>query len=89
MTYPDAAEEREMDARFEAHQDRLAEEQDQRDRAGFEVGDRVKVGNGKTEWVIDSFSHAPAGGETLAHLEPFLGYTSTTVTVDRLRAVTA
>ena len=87
MTYLDAREERDMDARFDAHQDRIADAQEQRDRLGFEVGDHVLVGNGKTEWVIASFSTAPAGGETLVHLEPFLGYSNTTVTVDRLKAV--
>lgn len=84
----DARAERDVDARFEAHQDKLAAEADDRDQHGFEVGDHVLVGNGKTEWVIESFSVA-ADGETLAHLRPFLGYSGTTVTVDRLRAVTA
>lgn len=85
----DYAEERDMDARFEAHQDRLAEERDQQDRLGFDVGDHVTVGRGRTEWIIESFSVAPAGGETLVHLQPVNGYTGTTVTVDRLQAVTA
>jgi hypothetical protein len=83
----DALEERAMDARFDAHQDRLADEQDQRDQLGFDVADLVTVGNGKTQWVIESFSTAAADGTTLAHLQPTTGYTGTTVTIDRLRAV--
>lgn len=85
----DAREEQAMDARFEAHQDRIADDQDARGRLGFDVGDHVTVGNGKTEWVIESFTTAAADGDTLVHLQPFLGYSGTTVSVDRLRAVTA
>lgn len=85
----DALEEARMDAEFEAHQDRIADDQDERDRLGFEIGDHVTVGSGKTEWVIESFSTAAADGAHLAHLQPFLGYSGTTVEVHRLRAAVA
>lgn len=88
MTDLTAAAERELDARFEAHQDRLADEADDRDRLGFAEGDHVTVGKGRTEWTIESFSTTAADGTTLAHLQPVTGYTGTTVEVHRLRPVT-
>lgn len=143
-----AAQERDMDDRHDAHQDKLAAALDDRDRRGFDVGDkvtvgagrvlfrinrfgtrangqayaeleradgtsrfpelanvdrlvagvdgqretfdvgdRVTVGRGRTEWVVESFSTAPADGSRLAHLTPVDGYSGTTVELDRLRTV--
>lgn len=82
----DYAEERDMDARFEAHQDHLADEADQRDRRGLDEGDLVTVGKGTKEWIIHSFWPAH-DGQLLARLEPVLGFTATSVVVDRLKAV--
>lgn len=87
MTYLGEGAEREADARFDAHQERLADEADQRARLGFEVGDMVTVGNGKKVWRITSFWVASATGEMLAALALDDGYTHTSVEVDRLRAV--
>ena len=56
------------------------------ERLGFTIGQRVKVGRGRTVWVVESFSVADATGEALAHLQPTTGYTGTTVEVHRLRA---
>lgn len=52
---------------------------------GFKVGDRVRVGNGRTEWVIDGFGRGRLEG--MAHLEAVAGFAATTVEIDRLRAV--
>lgn len=85
------AHERAADAAFDAHQDRLADEADEREanqlraeRNGFDVGDRVTVGKGAVLWVIESFTNYPDQGWH-AHLEPYDGYTKSTVHVDRLR----
>ena len=82
-----ALEERAMDQQFEAHQDRLADEADERDRLGFAEGDLVTVGKGKKQWIIHSFYGGYEPGVPLARLEPVLGFSATSVTVDRLRAV--
>ena len=84
-----ALEERAIDQAFDAHQDRLADEQDERDRLGFAEGDKVTVGKSKKEWIIHSFFAGYDPGVPLARLEPVLGFSATSVTVDRLRAVTA
>lgn len=52
---------------------------------GFTVGQRVRVGRGKTEWTIDRFWES--SGQMLASLEPVVGYSGTSVHVDRLTAV--
>ena len=83
------AEERDMDARFEAHQDRLADEQEQAERLGFQVGDHVTVGKSRKEWVIDEFFDGYSAGVPLVRLEPVEGYTGTSVEVTRLKAVEA
>jgi hypothetical protein len=85
----DYAQERDMDARFEAHQDLIAEDQEQAERLGFAEGDKVTVGKGKKVWIIHSFFSGYDPGVPLARLEPVLGFSATSVTVDRLRAVTA
>lgn len=87
--YMDAAEERDMDDRFEAHQERLADEADERARLGFAEGDKVTVGRGTKEWIIHSFFDGYTPDQPLARLEPVLGFTPTSVSVDRLRRVTA
>jgi hypothetical protein len=51
---------------------------------GFEVGDRVRVGRGKTQWIIDRFW---GERDELASLEAVTGYSGTSVHVNRLRAV--
>lgn len=84
----DWREERAMDDLFEANQNRLAEEADERDRLGFAEGDLVTVGKGKKEWIIHSFFGGYEPGVPLVRLEPVLGFSATSVTVDRLRAVT-
>jgi hypothetical protein len=79
------------DRAWDARQDRIADDQAERetaelraDRRGFEVGDRVTVGKGRTVWTIGAFWGDR--GE-LASLEPVDGYSGTSVHVDRLRAV--
>ena len=57
------------------------------ERLGFAEGDKVTVGKGKKQWIIHSFFGGYDPGVPLARLEPVLGYTATSVTVDRLRAV--
>lgn len=84
----DWREERAMDDLFEANQNRLAEEADERDRLGFAEGDLVTVGRSKKEWIIHSFFGGYEPGVPLVRLEPVLGFSATSVTVDRLRAVT-
>lgn len=69
--------------------DLTALEPDERDRLGFAEGDKVTVGKGKKEWIIHSFFTGYDPGVPLARLEPVLGFSATSVTVDRLRAVTA
>lgn len=81
------AEEREMDARFEAHQDRLAEEREQAERLGFDVGDHVTVGKSQKVWVVDEFFDGYTPGVPLVRLEPLEGYNGTSVEVTRLKAV--
>ena len=78
-----------MDQAFDAHQDLIAEDQEQADRLGFAEGDKVTVGKSKKEWIIHSFFPGYDPGVPLARLEPVLGFSATSVTVDRLRAVTA
>ena len=63
-------------------------EPDERDRLGFAEGDLVTVGKGKKEWIIHSFFGGYEPGVPLVRLEPVLGFSATSVTVDRLRAVT-
>ena len=79
------------DRAHDARQDRIADYQAEREAAelralhqGFEVGDRVTVGKGKTQWVIDRFW---GDRDELASLEPVEGYSGTSVLVSRLRAV--
>lgn len=86
MTHLDHAEERDLDARFDAQQDRLADERDERDRLGFDVGDQVTVGKGTKVWRLASFWHAH-DGQLLATLDGLEGYAHTSVAVDRLKAV--
>ena len=75
----------------DAEQDRITDDQAAREAArqraqhhGFAVGDRVRIGRGKTEWVIDAFW---GDHDQLASLEPVAGYSGTSVHVSRLRAV--
>lgn len=55
------------------------------DRLGFTEGDRVTVGKGRKEWVIESFFGGYEPGVPLARLAPVDGYTATSVEVTRLR----
>ena len=67
--------------------DLTALEPDERDRLGFAEGDKVTVGKGKKQWIIHSFFAGYDPGVPLVRLEPVLGFSATSVTVDRLRAV--
>jgi hypothetical protein len=78
------------DREHDARQDRIADDQAERDAAelralhlGFEVGDRVTVGKGRTVWTIDRFW---GERDELASLEPVDGYSGTSVLVSRLKA---
>jgi hypothetical protein len=51
---------------------------------GFHLGDRVRIGKGKAEFTIDRFW---GPGNTFASLEPVVGYSGTSTSVDRLVAV--
>jgi hypothetical protein len=52
----------------------------------FEVGDLVRRGKGKTVYRITGFWNAPSG-ESMASLEPLVGYTSASAPLDALTAV--
>lgn len=54
----------------------------------FAVGDTVRVGQGKTEWRIESFWTSGLGDE-LVTLEAVEGFAGTSVTVERLVLVKA
>lgn len=54
------------------------------DHLGFNVGDTVTIGKGKTRWTIGAFW---GDSEQLASLEPVEGYSGTSVHVSRLKAV--
>lgn len=75
----------------DAGDERIADDQAEREAGelralhlGFSVGEHVTVGKGKTVWVIDRFW---GDNDELASLEPLVGYSGTSVHVDRLRAV--
>lgn len=79
------------DRYYDARDDRIADDQaelaavqDRANHGGFALGDRVRVGRGKTEWTIDRFW---GNNDELASLEPVHGYSGTSVLVSRLRAV--
>lgn len=51
--------------------------------AAIEVGDRVRIGKGKTVWQVVEL-WAAADGSPMAALLPDGGYSRTSVSVDRL-----
>ena len=90
MTYLTEHEERDADDRFDAHQDALAAEADERDRLGFAVGDLVTVGKGRIVWRVEDFfgGYSTNPGVPLVRLQRVdLASSNTSVEVTRLRAV--
>lgn len=50
-------------------------------------GDRVRIGAGRKEWVVEGFWTAPASGDLMASLQPVDGYTTASAPVTRLTLV--
>lgn len=57
------------------------------ERQGLVVGDRVRIGKGKKEYIVKDFLGALSDDHVLVELEPVNGYTSASATPDRLTRV--